>query len=61
MVIFDNESQWLRRPENMSPLCEKDWSERRALLANLSDQFVRYIALIQSHDRQGRDAVANDN
>ena len=24
MAIFDDESQWFRRPENMRPLCEKD-------------------------------------
>ena len=61
MRIFDDEERWLRRPENLFPLCEKEWSERRALLASLQDQFVRYVALIRAHDQMVRQNVANAN
>ena len=52
MAMFDDETRWLRWPENLFPLDEKDWSARRNLLFNLRDQFCKYVELIQRHDER---------
>ena len=58
MVMFDDNSAWLARPENRKPLSEEDWSQRRKLLSDLHDQFSRFISYIQFRDQEMRRLVA---
>ena len=58
MVMFDDNSAWLARPENLNPLSEEDWSQRRKLLSDLQDQFLRFISYIQFRDQEMRRLVA---
>lgn len=58
MVMFDDNSAWLARPENRKPLSEEDWTQRRKLLADLQDQFLSFISYIQARDQEMRRLVA---
>ena len=57
--IYDHETSWVNRENNMFPPTNKERDERRALLPRLHDDFAEYANLVRIQTAQIQQNVAN--
>ena len=57
--IYDHETNWVNRENNLFPPTEKERQDRRALLRRLHDDFTEFTNLVRVQTQQIQQNVAN--